>query len=99
MTTHEPPAAFSWLNLRAELTGKQARVLIDGASGTARRGRVLAIIGPSGAGKSTLLQALAGRLDRSSKLRLSRRCDSRRRYVRHSPRAWPTCLPLWASPR
>ncbi|EOD33624.1 hypothetical protein EMIHUDRAFT_253067 [Emiliania huxleyi CCMP1516] len=71
MSTHEPPAAFSWLNLRAELTGKQARVLIDGASGTARRGRVLAIIGPSGAGKSTLLQALAGRLDRSSKLRLS----------------------------
>ena len=63
--------AFSWAELRAELIGKQPRVLLDGACGSAHQKRVLAIIGPSGAGKTTLLQALAGRLDRSKKLQLT----------------------------
>ena len=63
--------AFSWAELHAELIGKTPRVLLDGACGAAHRQRVLAILGPSGAGKTTLLQALAGRLDRSSKLQLS----------------------------
>jgi ATP-binding cassette subfamily F protein 3 len=36
------------------------RVLLDGFSGTARRGDVLGLVGPNGAGKSTLLAALLG---------------------------------------
>jgi ATP-binding cassette, subfamily F, member 3 len=36
------------------------RVLLDGFSGTARRGDVLGLVGPNGAGKSTLLATLLG---------------------------------------
>ncbi|XVF47356.1 hypothetical protein PTKIN_Ptkin03bG0102600 [Pterospermum kingtungense] len=38
------------------------RRLLNGLTGCAEPGRIMAIIGPSGSGKSTLLDALAGRL-------------------------------------
>ncbi|KAI8916954.1 P-loop containing nucleoside triphosphate hydrolase protein [Powellomyces hirtus] len=38
------------------------RVLLDGISGSAKRGELIAIMGASGAGKTTLLQCLSGRL-------------------------------------
>ncbi|XP_052156538.1 ABC transporter G family member 16-like [Oryza glaberrima] len=43
-----------------------AKALLDGISGEARDGEVLAVMGASGSGKSTLLDALAGRIARGS---------------------------------
>ena len=40
-----------------------SRRLLDGVSGTCRRGELLGLLGPSGAGKSTLLNVIAGRVD------------------------------------
>ncbi|KAI3460659.1 hypothetical protein Pfo_017322 [Paulownia fortunei] len=40
----------------------QERTILNGITGMAAPGKILAILGPSGSGKSTLLNALAGRL-------------------------------------
>ena len=65
-------SSLAWRDLTVNLnTKKEKRTLLDRAAGTAYIGRVLAIIGPSGAGKTTLLQTLGGRLEASSKVKLS----------------------------
>ncbi|CAL1352421.1 unnamed protein product [Linum trigynum] len=43
-------------------TGKKKKWLVNGLSGFAESGRIMAVMGPSGSGKSTFLDALAGRL-------------------------------------
>ncbi|CAL4922084.1 unnamed protein product [Urochloa decumbens] len=45
---------------------EETRALLNGISGEAREGEILAVLGASGAGKSTLIDALAGRIQRES---------------------------------
>ncbi|KAI4325669.1 hypothetical protein MLD38_031049 [Melastoma candidum] len=56
---------LTWEDLSVTVPGRKEKVLrpiLQGTTGFAEPGRVLAIMGPSGSGKSTLLDALAGRL-------------------------------------
>lgn len=68
---------FTWENLKYDVAvvgddGKQAtRTLLHNVSGTARGGRVLAVMGPSGAGKTTLMSGIIGRLRNDAKHKLS----------------------------
>ncbi|KAL1366145.1 hypothetical protein HN51_014025 [Arachis hypogaea] len=53
----------TWENLWVTVAdGKKTKPILEGLTGYAQPGRLLAIMGPSGCGKSTLLDALSGRL-------------------------------------
>lgn len=57
---HSKSADLVWSNITLKLRTND-KVLVDGVSGVAQPGQVLAIMGPSGAGKTTFLNALSGR--------------------------------------
>ncbi|XP_056163261.1 ABC transporter G family member 1-like isoform X2 [Syzygium oleosum] len=61
--------SLTWENLWVTVSDKQHGCIsiLQGLTGYARPGEVLAVTGPSGCGKSTLLDALAGRLSGKTK--------------------------------
>ncbi|CUG92291.1 ABC transporter, putative [Bodo saltans] len=67
---------FSWENFKydVEVVGNDGaptmKTLLHKMSGTARGGRVLAVMGPSGAGKTTLMSGIIGRLQTDAKHQL-----------------------------
>ena len=59
--------------------------MLDGVSGVAKAGSLLAIMGPSGAGKTTLLSALAGQLPKNKHMRLTGRLGYTRGAAARGP--------------
>ncbi|XP_017632710.2 ABC transporter G family member 1-like [Gossypium arboreum] len=63
-TDAEDGVFLTWKDLWVTVVnGKNGRPILQGLTGFARPGELLAIMGPSGCGKSALLNALAGILD------------------------------------
>jgi len=57
----EGSITVTWEKLRVTVpNGRKRKPILQGLTGIAQPGRLLAIMGPSGSGKSTLLDALAG---------------------------------------
>eukprot|EP00820_Chromera_velia_P001770 Cvel_15456.t1-p1 / transcript=Cvel_15456.t1 / gene=Cvel_15456 / organism=Chromera_velia_CCMP2878 / gene_product=ABC transporter G family member 7, putative / transcript_product=ABC transporter G family member 7, putative / location=Cvel_scaffold1144:52584-54181(+) / protein_length=368 / sequence_SO=supercontig / SO=protein_coding / is_pseudo=false len=57
------PVHLEWKNITTAIRHPHSvQVILDGVSGVAKPGRLLAILGPSGSGKTTLLNSLVGQL-------------------------------------
>jgi ABC-type multidrug transport system ATPase subunit len=76
------PVLLEWEGITCELTLKKKKdasggggkkKLLQQVTGTAKPGRLLAILGPSGSGKTTLLNVLAGQVPASPMLSVSGR--------------------------
>lgn len=60
-----------WLvRFRLLKSNRRKFTILDGTSGIIHPNRICLLLGPPGAGKSTLLQALAGKLQHSSSLKV-----------------------------
>jgi ABC-type multidrug transport system fused ATPase/permease subunit len=82
----DPRAFLTWEDVRVTVAGgprgaPDVRIL-DGITGHARPGEVLAIMGPSGGGKTTLLDTLAGPCPSRHLLHVS--CVVHMHYATHS---------------
>lgn len=74
MTGNIKPVRLEWNDVTCTLTdkkGEETRKILNGVSGSATPGRLLAIMGSSGAGKTMLLSTLAGQLPRQKLVRLT----------------------------
>ena len=65
-------STLMWQDVSVEISsaGGPRKIILD-SCGIAKSGRIAAVLGPSGSGKTTLLHALAGRLEKASKLQLT----------------------------
>ncbi|CAM9336047.1 unnamed protein product [Ectocarpus sp. 13 AM-2016] len=59
-----------WKDVSFSVGRGKKKAILDGVSGRANAGKVLAVMGPSGSGKTTLLNALAGQVPYSKKTQL-----------------------------
>uniref|UniRef100_A0ACD5YYT6 Uncharacterized protein n=1 Tax=Avena sativa TaxID=4498 RepID=A0ACD5YYT6_AVESA len=87
-----PEVFLTWEDLSVTVKNgrKDPVVILDGLSGYARPGEVLALMGPSGCGKTTLLDALAGRLEPSMKGRGDILINGRREKLAFGTSAYVT---------
>jgi len=70
------PVTLQWRDVRSVLElkrGAESKRILDGVSGAAEPGRMLAIMGASGSGKTSLLNVLSGQTAAAKKLRLTGR--------------------------
>lgn len=56
---------FSDISAHVRLPNGETKTIMDGVSGHAQTGQVMALMGPTGSGKTTLLCALGNRMDPS----------------------------------
>ncbi|XP_062026054.1 ABC transporter G family member 1-like [Rosa rugosa] len=77
-----------WVGVGYRKSGQ--KMILQGLTGFAQPGEVLAIMGPSGCGKSTLLDALAGRLSSSAQQRGKILINGRKENLAYGTSAYVT---------